>query len=74
MFDPSFDPLAELQRIQQDSVQLRNNQMQLAKAFNEQGQTIQELVKVINNMHQEIIILNDRLQLLEMARQYDEKN
>ena len=65
MFDPDFDPMSELWALRQDNLQLRNNQMQLAKAFNEQGTTLTQLVTVINSMHEEILNLNARLQILE---------
>jgi hypothetical protein len=73
MFDPSWDPLEQLTTLRQENLQLRNNQMQLAKAFNEQGETVKQLVNVANNMHEEILNLNSRLQLIELARQH-EKN
>jgi hypothetical protein len=68
MFDPDFDPMSELRLLQQDNLQLRNNQMQLAKAFNEQGTTLTQLVNVIKNMQEEIMILHREIELMQLPR------
>jgi hypothetical protein len=68
MFDPDFDPMSELRALRQDNLQLRNNQMQLAKAFNEQSKTLEQLVVVIKNMQEEIMILHREIELMQLPR------
>jgi len=78
MFDPNFDPLAELQELKKAQVRLLNNQSQLSKSAAEQlvlnGQMITLLnqqTEAINNIDLHVTDLHNRLQLLEIARQYE---
>lgn len=60
MFDKEFDPLGDLQRLAKNQEVMSKNIMEIARAFNAQQEEIQRL--------------NNRIQLLEMVRQYEQEN
>ncbi len=60
MFEKNFDPLGDLQA----------NQVQIQRLTNQ----LNECIIVINKLSQTVVDLHQRLQLLEMARQYEENN
>lgn len=59
MFDPNFNPLAQLQ--------------QLAKNQETAGKNIIEIARAINHQAEQLQDLHNRIQLLEMARQHEQK-
>ena len=68
MFDPDFDPLAELEKIKTDLFVLRNNDVQLASAYNTQNEQlltamrqVEQLAKIQNMLIQEIQVTKNRL-------------
>jgi hypothetical protein len=71
MLDPNFDPLKTLQEVCKNQETMAKNIMEIAKAFNSQGDAVTEMAKVINKQDQAIRDLHSRLQLLEIARQYE---
>jgi len=81
MFDPKFNPFDELQRLQQQHVQLLSNQSRLSKTVQEQTELIQQMVQhlnklteAINNLDLSVNDLHGRLTLLEIARKYEDTN
>jgi hypothetical protein len=78
MFDPEFDPLDQLQTANKHILQQQKQIMQqaknineLARAFNQRSEVIEKLVEVVNKQDLQINQLHDRLQILEIARQYE---
>lgn len=55
MIDPDFDPLLELQRHRNDISNLYKNLHELAKAFNAQGNLIQQLIQSMAEMEKTMI-------------------
>lgn len=60
MFDPNFNPFEDLQKMVKNLELLNKNMIEISRAINHHGEVIQDI-------HQ-------RLRLLEIARQYDQKN
>lgn len=54
MFNPNFDPLAVLEQVQANQVQLDNNQKQIVLAINTWQQTLQDHEQRLN-LNQETI-------------------
>ena len=68
MFDPSFDPLADLEKIKAEILMLRSNDVQLANAYNTQNEQlltamrqIEQIAKIQNQLIQEIQVTKNRL-------------
>lgn len=59
MFDPNFDPYDELRKIARNLELINNNIIEVSRAINHHGTAIQDL--------------HNRLRLIEIARQYDQK-
>lgn len=59
MIDPDFDPLRDLKQLQKDNQQLNDQ--------------IKQCILVINRQTEALQDLHSRLQLLEMARRYEDK-
>jgi hypothetical protein len=60
MFNPDFNPLRDLEQMAQNQEVMSKSIMELARAFNHQNEEIQRL--------------SNRIQLLEMTRQYEQEN
>ena len=74
MFDPDFNPYDRLEKITQDILQLAN-------AINFRGELQTKMVEQLNrqtlaiNDHESMIHeLHNRIRLLEVARQYENKD
>lgn len=72
MFDPHFDPLAQLEQIQNDLAQIKFNMVELARAFNHQVEFTQQLTNQIasqdawiEKQKRQIADLNKRLEEIE---------
>lgn len=72
MFDPLFDPLAQLEQLQADVAQIKFNILELARAFNHQCEFTQQLTQQIasqdawiEKQKRQIADLNKRLEELE---------
>lgn len=81
MFDPSFDPYDSLLKLQQQLKQCSDNIMQLAAALNSRGDQQKKIIDQINlqteaiNEHDlQLQELHARVRLLEVVRQYENKN
>ena len=68
MFDPDFDPLADLEKIKTEILMLRSNDVQLATAYNTQNEQLltamrqlEQISKIQNMLIQEIQVTKNRL-------------
>lgn len=68
MFDPDFDPLADLEKIKAEILMLRSNDVQLATAYNTQNEQLltamrqlEQISKIQNMLIQEIQVTKNRL-------------
>lgn len=80
MFDPNFDPLAELEKIREQNQLIISNHQQIARAFNEHAtllkqitQHLEEIGARLNIQDKELTDLHNRVRLLETVRQYENK-
>jgi uncharacterized coiled-coil protein SlyX len=81
MMNPDFDPLADLEQLKKDSQQHHTNILEIARAFNNRGDQLQQLsdkvIEVCKWLNQQDLALTDlhnRLRLLEVARQNEQPN
>jgi hypothetical protein len=81
MFDPKFNPYDALEQLQNHLTHCSNSVIKLAKAFESTSQLQEQIVTqlnqqtlTLNNQEQVIHQLHDRIRLLEIARQYENKN
>ena len=72
MFDPHYDPMAILEQMQADMNLIKQNLVELARAFNHQMEFQEQLVQDLNNKHSMILTqqkqikdLNNRLKEIE---------
>jgi predicted RNase H-like nuclease (RuvC/YqgF family) len=61
MFDPQFDPLERLENLTHDVRQLRQNELQIAQAINQQNDLIKQLTQELSNQSNKIIDLYQQL-------------
>jgi len=78
MIDPNFNPYDLIQDLQKQIVKCLNNQARITEQSAQQHQLNSQLIEQINqqteiiNRHDLVIHdLHNRLQLIEIARQYD---
>ena len=67
MFNPEFDPLSDLQQLIRNQEVMSKSLVEVAKAFNERADVINQLVNQVNLQNQHINNLADRIQLLERS-------
>ena len=67
MFNPNFDPLSDLQQLINNQEVMSKSLVEVAKAFNERADVINQLVNQVNLQNQQINNLADRIQLLERS-------
>ena len=67
MFNPEFDPLSDLQQLIRNQEVMSKSLVEVAKAFNERADVINQLVNQVNLQNQQINNLADRIQLLERS-------
>jgi hypothetical protein len=67
MFSKEFDPLAQLQQLQTNQEVMSKSLVEIARAFNERADVINQLVNQVNLQNAQINNLADRIQLLERS-------
>lgn len=67
MFDPNFNPLAQLQQLQTNQEVMSKSLVEIARAFNDRADVINQLVNQVNLQNAQINNLADRIQLLERS-------
>lgn len=65
MFDPQFDPLADLQMMKLEIQQLKNNEIQIAQAINQQSELIKKITLEITHLTNLLQSIEMRIRLLE---------
>lgn len=65
MFDPQFDPLAQLELMAQQLNQLKNNEVQIAQAINQQSELIRKITMEMSHLTNLIQSLEFRIRNLE---------
>jgi mevalonate kinase len=59
--DPTYDPLQDLQDCKTDITMLKGNILQVAAAYNDQSDTIKQLMEQNQKLVKMMIILNDHI-------------
>jgi hypothetical protein len=67
MFNPNFDPLSDLQQLINNQEVMSKSLLEVAKAFNDRADVINQLVNQVNLQNAQINNLADRIQLLERS-------
>jgi ABC-type transporter Mla subunit MlaD len=77
----NFDPYEELLRLQHKIVTIEGSIQQIAIAFNDRSNLLQQIVdnqtKLIDQLNlqdQQLNMMHNRIRLLEAARQHENKN
>jgi hypothetical protein len=67
MFNPEFDPLSDLQQLIRNQEVMSKSLVEIAKAFNDRADVINQLVNQVNLQDQQILTLHKRIELLERS-------
>jgi len=67
MFNPEFDPLSDLQQLRRNQEVMSKSLVEVAKAFNDRADVINQLVNQVNLQDQQILTLHKRIELLERS-------
>jgi len=67
MFNPDFDPLSDLQQLINNQEVMSKSLLEVARAFNDRADVINQLVNQVNLQNAQINNLADRIQLLERS-------
>jgi hypothetical protein len=62
--DPTYDPLQDLHDCKTDIAMLKNNILQVAAAYNDQSDTIKQLMEQNQKLVKMMVILNDHIEEL----------
>lgn len=74
MFSKEFDPLSDLQQLTRNQEVMSKSLVEIAKAFNDRADVINQLVNQVNIQDEQMLTLHKRIQLLEITRQYETNN
>ena len=67
MFNPEFDPLSDLQQLIRNQEVMSKSLVEIAKAFNDRADVINQLVNQVNLQDEQLLTLHKRIQLLERS-------
>lgn len=65
MFNPNFDPLAELERLQAETIRLQHSMIEFARAFNHQAEFVKQLTDQLASQDTLVRMCKNRIELLE---------
>lgn len=81
MFDPTYDPMAELELLKLKQVKLELNQLEITKGFNHRGEIIEQLAEHIkrltaahNDLDTAVLNLYTRVAELELKNEQTNNN